>query len=101
MIAPGTNNTDTDRRVIDGGKLYRDCAVVVLPGRGELDLLDQESVGRGVWEHLEKGIKIWEEDETQALKELAKELEKERNKAQGKGKEKQTTEEPETDKSTS
>lgn len=48
---------------IIGGKLYRDCSAVVLPARGEIDLLDQESVGRGVWEYLEDGVKAWEEKE--------------------------------------
>jgi len=61
-----------DERVIEGGMLYRDCAVVALPGRSEREILEREDVGRAVWEYLEEGVKRWEEDEAQRLAEVVK-----------------------------
>lgn len=45
--------------------------------------MEQEAVGRAVWESFETSLKLWEEEEAAELKELAKELERE-----GKGKKK-------------
>ncbi|KAF9513780.1 hypothetical protein BS47DRAFT_1295770 [Hydnum rufescens UP504] len=63
---------NVDGRVIEGGMLYRDCAVVALPGRSEREILEREDVGRAVWEYLEEGVKRWEEDEAQRLAEVVK-----------------------------
>jgi hypothetical protein len=63
---------NVDGRVIEGGMLYRDCAVVALPGRSEREILEREDVGRAVWEYLEEGVKRWEEDEARRLVEVVK-----------------------------
>lgn len=75
-----------DKRVVDPGKLYRDCDVVVLPGRGEPEILEREDVGRAVWEYLEAGVKRWEEEEVKLLAEVVKE-DAGSNKEKGKAKE--------------
>lgn len=52
-----------DTRVLQGGRLYRDNAPVVLPAGAETALLGQEGVGRAVWEYFEERLKKWEEEE--------------------------------------
>lgn len=82
---PGSSSSDeVDTRVVEGGKLYRDCAPVVLPGTAEIEILGVEGIGRGVWEYFEAGLKVWEEQEAvdfRAREELAAASDK------GKGKE--------------
>jgi hypothetical protein len=51
-----------------GGALYRECDVVSFPEGVTLE--EDESVGRAVWEGLERGLKVWEEAEKQSLKEM-------------------------------
>ncbi|KAG9088680.1 hypothetical protein FS749_001973 [Ceratobasidium sp. UAMH 11750] len=61
---------------IQGGILYRECAVTRLPGRG-VALMEAEGIGRAVWEEMERGVEIWEKSEGEVLREMAKEVEKE------------------------
>ncbi len=61
-----------DRRTIEGGMLYRDYAVVRLPGGAEGTIMDSEGIGRAVWEYFEAGIKRWEEEEAENLAEAVR-----------------------------
>lgn len=66
-IKPRSKSEEVDRRTIEGGKLYRDYAVVRLPGDAEEVILDNEGIGRAVWEYLEAGIRRWEKEEAEKL----------------------------------
>ncbi|KIO33916.1 hypothetical protein M407DRAFT_165707 [Tulasnella calospora MUT 4182] len=53
--------------VLAGGGLYRECDMVQLPSERGKRLMEEESVGRAVWEWLEAGVKAWEEEEKERL----------------------------------
>ncbi|KAG9050855.1 hypothetical protein FS837_001965 [Tulasnella sp. UAMH 9824] len=53
--------------VLTGGGLYRECDMVQLPTERGKWLMEEESVGRAVWEWLEAGVKAWEEEEKERL----------------------------------
>ena len=63
---------EADQRTIEGGVLYRDYAVVRLPGGAEEAIMDSEGIGRAVWEYFEAGIKRWEEEEAENLAEAVR-----------------------------
>jgi len=64
---------EADRRTIEGGMLYRDYAVVRLPGDAEETIMNSEGIGRAVWEYFEAGVKRWEKEEAENLAEIVKE----------------------------
>ena len=48
-------------QAVEGGRLYRDCALVSLPGKGDM-VLGDEGIGRAVWEEFERGVEKWEKE---------------------------------------
>ncbi|KAG8997840.1 hypothetical protein FRB94_007411 [Tulasnella sp. JGI-2019a] len=61
---------------IQGGHLYRECAVVQVPTQQGVLLMSEESIGRAVWESYEKGLEAWKKREEEELKDLAVESKK-------------------------
>lgn len=60
---------DANVPTIKGGSLYRECEVTQIPTQHGLLLMNDESIGRAVWESYEKGVEAWQRHEEEVLKE--------------------------------
>ncbi|KAG8971356.1 hypothetical protein FRC05_011118 [Tulasnella sp. 425] len=69
--SPTSNTSPKPKRpqepVLNGGELYRECEVVQLPSERGKWLMEEESVGRAIWEWFEGGVKVWDEEEKERL----------------------------------
>ncbi|KAF8342747.1 uncharacterized protein EI90DRAFT_3115297 [Cantharellus anzutake] len=71
-VGAHSNREGDADRTVEGGKLYRDYTVVRLPGGAEESIMDNEGIGRAVWEHLEAGVQRWETEEAEILAQAVK-----------------------------
>ena len=63
-----SSKTNSDAVFLQGGQLYRDNKVVILPAGAQDNLVESEGVGGAVWELFEAGLKKWEEEGVQLEK---------------------------------